>query len=114
MAKEVVVLRTFLGPGGDRNVNFLLWLSVPAGSEIPIPGGTSDWAGASAAENTAIANGQILEEVYSTQYPQTMTVAQIKADLVSRYNARQAQVTARPNPNQFYGVFFDSVSGWSA
>ena len=114
MAKQLIVMRVAKGPGGDNNVSFLMWLAVASGREVPIPGAVSQWTGASAAENTAIAAGQVIEEPYSIQYPVTMTKAQIEADLVSRFTARQAQIAALPNPNQFFGVFFDSATGWSA
>ena len=34
------------------------------------------------------------------------------ADLVSRYNARAAVIAAIPNPNQWYGVYYDGT--WRA
>jgi hypothetical protein len=114
MAKQVIILRVERGPGGDNNVNYLMWLAVAASRETPITGAVSAWAGASTAENTAIAAGQVIEEPYSSQYPTSMTKAQVQAALLAQFNARQAVITARPNPNLFFGVFFDSVSGWSA
>jgi hypothetical protein len=115
MAKEIIILRVTTGPGGDTNVGLAAWFAVAAGREIPPTRTvTSAWPDASAAEVAAIQAGQVIEEVYSFQYPVTFTKAQIQTDLVSKWNARAAQIAARPNPNQFFGVFFDSVSGWSA
>jgi hypothetical protein len=114
MAKQIIVQRIEKGPGGDNNVGVVAWFAVAAGREIPIANAVSVWPGASVAENAAIAAGQVIEESYSAQYTLTTTKAQIQADLVAKFNARQAQITARPNPNLFFGVFFDSVTGWSA
>jgi hypothetical protein len=115
MAKQIVVQRVVSGPGGDNAVTFVLWLAVAAGREVPIAGGVSAWAGASTAENTAIAAGQVIEESYQIQYPVAMTKAQIQTDLLSRFTARQAQITARVNPNVYFGVYYDpAATGWSA
>lgn len=114
MAKQIIVQRIEKGPGGDNNVGVVAWFAVAAGREIPIANAVSIWSGASASENAAIAAGQVIEESYSAQYTLTTTKSQIQADLVAKFNARQAVITARPNPNLFFGVFFDSVTGWSA
>lgn len=114
MAKQIIVQRIEKGPGGDNNIGVVGWFAVAAGREVPIANAVSVWTGASPSENAAIAAGQVIEEAYSAQYPITMTKAQIQADLVAKFNARQAVITARPNPNLFFGTFFDSVSGWSA
>src|SRR5712664_4038151 len=101
MAKQIIVLRVGKGPGGDLDINYLFWLAIPVGQEILIPNAASAWTGASAAENTALANGTVIEEAYETQVPSGTTKATIQTGLVTRFNARQAQINARQNPNQY-------------
>jgi len=116
MAKEIIALRVRPGSGSTNiDVTWLFWLAVPAGQEIALPvGAASVWPGASAAENAAIQAGQVIEEQHGAQWPAGTPAATIKAALVSAFTARQAIVNGQPNPNQYFGVFFDSVTGWSA
>jgi hypothetical protein len=113
MAKQIIVLRTNVGPGGDTNVNVLGWYAVTTQKAVPIVNGVSIWSGASGPENAAIAAGTVVEEAYQIQYPSTYSTAQIKADLISKWTARQSAITAQPNPNAYFGIFFDSSTGWS-
>lgn len=114
MAKQIIVLVTGKGPGGDTLVNWLFWLAVAAGRELPLPGAVSAWTGASVAENAAIAAGTVIEVAHAAQYPANFTKSQIEAKLSAQFTTEQAALTAAPNPMQFFGVFFDSVTGWSA
>lgn len=126
MSKEIIVLEVSKPNGSDLNVHWLFWLYPVSGREVPLPvqhnndGSVSAtpiysiWRGASTADQAALGSGTTIEEEYSAQYPAGSTKAQIQADLVSKYNARAAQLASQQNPNQFYGVFFDSATGWSA
>jgi hypothetical protein len=115
MAKQAIILTVARGSGGDVDVTWLFWLPVPAGQQIPLTLTTvSAWTGATAVDNTAIQNGTVIEEVHEAQFPVSMTKAQIQAAIVAAYNTRTAQFAARQNPNQYFGIFFDSVTGWSA
>jgi hypothetical protein len=115
MAKQIIIQRVAKGPGGDLDIQYLFWLAVPTGQEIPLAATvTSAWTGASALENTALQNGTVIEEAHETQVPTGTTKAAIENGLLNHFNNRQAQLNARQNPNQYYGVFFDSVTGWSA
>lgn len=113
MAKQIIIQRVGKGPGGDDNVSYLFWLAVVSGREVPMAGAVSAWGGASGAENTAIAAGSVIEEAYSRQYPVAATMPQIRADLLARFTARQAEVAALPDPNKYNGRFYDpSTGGW--
>lgn len=111
MAKQIIILRVTKGPGGDDNVSYLFWLAVASGREVPGVNPTSAWSGASLLENTAIANGSVIEESYSTQYPLAATIAQIRNDLLSKFTARQTVITALPDPNKYNGRFYDPATG---
>lgn len=111
MAKQIIILRVTKGPGGDDNVSYLFWLAVASGREVPGVNPTSAWSGASLLENTAIANGSVIEEPYSRQYPVSATATQIRNDLVAKFNARQAEIAALPDPNKYNGRFYDPATG---
>lgn len=114
MAKRIIVL--------DRNVdtgrfNILYWCAVPAGREdrwLEAQGNptASRWAGASAAENTAIANGQVVEfaEKWSRQGAPDLPTAQ--ADLEARWQILQDDVTNK-NPWNRWGSYWDDTSTWT-
>ena len=115
MAKEVIVLTVTADTFGQTVVNYLLWLPVPNGQQIAL--GTnvqSAWIGASSAENVAIQQGTVIEEAYQVKYPNTYSEVTIEADLVARYASRLAVFQARVNPLAFYGIYYDSATGWSA
>jgi hypothetical protein len=114
MAKQIIVLDVSKPNASDINVHWVFWLYPAAGREVPLPNATSLWRGAQPADITALQAGTVVEEPDAVQYPAGSTKVQIEADLVARYNARAAAFAAKQNPNQFYGVFFDSATGWSS
>ena len=108
--KEIIILETSRGQGGDTNLRFAFWFPIPAARQVPQPTAASAFRAADAGELAALQNGSVLEESYALQYPAATTIATIKADLISRYTARQNEIAARPNPNQFYGAFWDGAT----
>ena len=113
MAKQIIVLSTAKGPNGtDTSVRVAAWFYPAAGREVPMPNASSVFRNATIAEIQAIQAGTVIEETYEILYPSGTSVTAIKADLVSRYNARAAVIAAIPNPNQWYGVYYDGT--WSA
>lgn len=110
MSKEIIILGVSI-VASSTTVNGLGWFAITTGAKPQASG--SLWSGASAAENTAIQNGTVLEETFSFIFPTGLAVASIKAYLNAYWTARNAQI-AGVGPNQFNGVFFDSVTGWSA
>jgi hypothetical protein len=107
MAKRVIILDM---QGG--RVRYALWATVPAGREAfhARAGAVSQWTGASAEENAAIAAGQVVEFV--DVLGSNGTNAQIRAALEARWTDYQAEITAR-NPWNRYGSFWDGTS-WTA
>ena len=86
------------------------WYSITTGQQSQTNG--SVWSGASAAENTAIQNGSILEEVNTQCFPVGQDSTTIKALLLKFWTVRNGEIGGI-GPAQFQGVFFDSVTGWS-
>lgn len=110
MAKQIIILDSGTGPGGDVNVRFAFWLVPPTANQVKKPGATSAYLGASAAEAISIQSGQTIEEVYSAQYTVAFTLAQIEANLQTKYAVRQAAITAAINAVQWYGSFWDGAT----
>lgn len=115
MAKQIVVLETNPADGGFINIRCCFWFPVTVGQELPRPDlVASAWKAAAPGDLSALQAGTILEEVNSYRYPSSFTAANIKTELVAAYNARKAYLLSIPFQGQYYGVFFDSVAGWSA
>jgi hypothetical protein len=115
MAKQVIVLESNPADGGFINIRAAMWYPVTAGQEVPIPTLTkSAWAAASAQEVSDLQAGRVIEEVNAYKFPNSYSTATIKTELQSIYNARKAYLATVPFQGQYYGVFWDSVTGWSA
>jgi hypothetical protein len=114
MAKQIIVL-TQQTSESVVNYNVLFWFPVTSGIRTQTAG--SSWvangtsAGASAAENTAIQNGTVLEEPHSFAFPVSTPVATIEATLQQAWANRNVQVNAI-GQNKFYGFFWDGTT-WS-
>jgi hypothetical protein len=92
-------------------INGLFWFPITSGAKAQSNG--SAWTSASAAENTAIQSGTVLEESGSFQFPTGTTTANIKAYLLQYWTNRNTQING-VGPGLFANVFEDSVTGWSA
>ena len=109
MAKQIIILNQIPGPG--IVFQYALWAVVPTARQAfyAKSGAVSAWSGASAAENTVIAAGQVAETVRTQGWPTGTTLAVIKAALQADFTAWQAQVNGVNNWTQF-GTFFDGTS----
>jgi hypothetical protein len=110
-AKEIIILG--VNPFQANNtitVRYLLWLT----TVTPFPAtATSQWSGASTAENTAIVLGTTVELARSISLSSTVTKAQLEAAISQDFTAQQAAFAAAPAPGAFYGVIYDGT-GWSS
>lgn len=110
MAKQIIVLgKSTNGP--FDNYQFAFWYQITTGAKAQTGG--SVWPGASAAENTAIQNGLVLEEVENITVPVNSATTTVKDLANKRWTTRNGEVNGI-GPAQYNGVFFDSISGWSA
>ena len=109
MAKRIIVLDKT--PEGVRAA---LWADVPVARQpfYARAGAVSTWAGASVAENDAIASGAVAEKVMLYSPAAGETLAQGRAILIAKWTSWQAFVTAS-NPWARYGSFYDG-STWTA
>jgi len=110
MAKEVIALNS-VTTGTTINYQCVFWYPVSKGTTPSVQ--NSAWTGASAAENSAIVAGSVLEEQGSYPFPLGLDVSHVKAYLQQVWINRNGQLGGN-GPASVYGVFFDSVAGWSA
>ena len=109
MAKQIIVLSS-TSNGTTASYNFLFWFVITSGA---LSAGNSAWTGASGAENTALNNGSVKEEVVSYNFPVGTATATINSVVNQAWTERNAQINGI-GPNIFYGVFYDSITAWSA
>lgn len=110
MAKQIIALSKTTN-GAQDTFMIAFWYAITSGAQTRTSG--SQWSGASAAENTAIQNGTVMEEVTSFSFPVNAAAATIKDVLNKAWTTRNSEINGI-GPNQFFGVFFDSSTGWSA
>ena len=109
MANKIIALER--NDGAPVQFRFAMWLTV-ATLRWPYyarAGAKSVWTGASQAENDAIAAGQVAEVVETHEVAAGASLAQIKAELETIYNARQAAFTATLVPSR-YGSRWDGTT----
>ena len=115
MAKQIIVLETNPEDGGFNDMKVVFWFAVPANRLVPQPQITfSAWDGATAAEIQAIKDGLVYEDVQHIRVPSSYTPTELKAVLNKAYTDRAAFLGALPFKYQYKGIYFDSMTGWSA
>lgn len=115
MAKEAIVLQKSSN-GTEQTFSVAMWYPITSGA-APVTS-NSAWPGASAAGNTAIQNGSVIEELRSYSFPVNTPAAAIKAVLQQAWKERNAQIGG-VRPDVYEGVYLDPVAittngGWSA
>lgn len=106
-AKQIVALAISMPP--NQSAQFVCWLattSAGAGRS-----GNSAWSGASAAENTAIANGTTIEIPQSYAVPPGTALADFKLFAQRSCANLQSQLNSGVPPAFLLGNYFDGV-GW--
>lgn len=110
---------------GVVNVEYLFWLRVKPGSEIPLPVFQSAWLAASPEQTEELQKGRLVEKRKTRQVPVDLSTPEaralalatapgaIKALLVTEYQKDQAIEDARLSPLTFYGITFDDNNQWS-
>jgi hypothetical protein len=97
-----------------RLYTYALWADVPA-TRQPFyalawgPTRVSAWKDALAADNTALQNGSVVEDVQTLQVPVGATLAQIQGFLQDRWTAYQTDITTT-NPWQRYGTTWNGTT----
>ena len=114
-AKQIIVLTE---ETNETEVSYgvLFWFPITLNPLARTAGSTwtasGSSAGATAAENTAVQNGSILEEEHSYSFPVGTPVSAIQAILQAAWAKRNAQIAGQ-GANQYYGDYFDGTA-WGA
>ena len=110
MARQIIIQERINIPS-DFSFRYVFWASIPATRQSFNVNAlaTSTVKDATAAEILAIQNGQIIEQQNTANYISGTPIASIQADLIAKFNAFQAQVTAQ-NPWTFYGTSWDGTT----
>lgn len=108
--KQVIIL-TKEQKNGYFEVSYLFWLAVPVNQQSMRANSalSSTYLGASAAENTSIQLGQVVEQSGVVSYPNGTANAIITADLQAKYTAAQAAVNAESKWH-YYGTNWDGTT----
>jgi hypothetical protein len=114
MAKQIIILETTPGNGGDVNVRAAFWFPVvEEKSRLPLPNlSQSVWSGASAEDLTSLQAGAVIEEVFSKSFPSTFTVEGVQMSLEAHYASRLAFLSQVPFKGELYGLRLED-GAWS-
>lgn len=79
-----------------RSIRAVFWADVPAARQpfYAIPGATSEWKDATAADNTALQDGSVTERVATVVLQAGWTQNQIRNELQTRWQVWQDHVTS--------------------
>jgi hypothetical protein len=112
MARKIIILDRQNLPS-DQDFRVAFWLNViPARQPFYAnPAAVSAVIGATTEELDAIKAGAVVEEVLTVPARANVNQATLLAALVARYDARQAEFTAR-NPWARYGSYWDG-NAWT-
>jgi hypothetical protein len=110
MSKKIIVIGASIS-NAIYNIQVVLWYPITSGQKTTT--GVSTWAGASTAENSALQNGSVLEEVQNFQFPVNLPTTEIKIYLDQYWTNRNSNLGG-VGPGLFANVFEDSITGWSA
>jgi hypothetical protein len=114
-APKIIVLDAQQPNQATQVIHYLMWLTTT--TPIPSTGASSAWkvgagsAGASAAQNNALAAGNFIEVNQSVSFPSSLLTSEIQVFLQKDYTTRQAALAANTQPGTYYGSVWDG-SAW--
>lgn len=113
MARKIIIQERIDEPS-DLKFRVVFWVDVPVArqSYYADPSKTSAVKDVTGAELAAIRVGQIVERQQTALYLAGATVPMIRADLITKWTAFQAEITTT-NPWRYYGTSWDG-STWTA
>jgi hypothetical protein len=92
-AKQIIDLGSAANPStATVTLNYLYWFTTAYPNPLPCPNSicpTSQWSGASAAENAAIVAGTTVETVGQINIPASTNAPTVQTIVISQYNAMQ-------------------------
>jgi len=105
---RVIFLDQAAASGG---YNVVLWADVPVARQsfYANAAATSAWLGAQAADNTALQNGSVVEQVTPHVFPPGTNISQIESYLQNQWQNFQDHIT-NYNPWLHYGSTWDGTT----
>lgn len=110
MARKIIILNNSLNNDKTINVNYVYWLTPPAGLVRPNLSGTTVVPNPSAAEVSAIQSGSIVEQVLSANVPFNWTSNVIGQYLIERYNIQQNYLDTIGTMKNYATTYWDGSS----
>lgn len=98
--------------GSWDTFNLLFWYDITSGQKAQTAG--SAWANATAADNTAIQNGSVLEEAQSIAFPAGLAAGNppaVEAYIAQAWTNRSTELNG-VGPAQFFGVTESPTGVW--
>jgi hypothetical protein len=114
LAPKVVVLPVSASQS-TKTFSYLLWLTTL--TPLPNAGATSAWtatatsAGASNAQNNALAAGSFLEVRKSVTFPASAAIGDVQTYMQNDYTSSQSSLAGNTQPGAFYGFVWNG-SAW--
>ena len=109
-----IIIQERINEPSDFSFKYVFWATVPTARQTYYADAskTSVVKDITASELTSLRNGEFLEKVETANYVTGTPIATVQADLITKFNIYQTQVTAA-NPWKYYGTSWDSVTGWT-
>jgi len=110
LAPKLAVLQ--VTPGQSTKIfSYVLWLTTL--TPLPKSGALSAWtatatsAGASTAQNNALAAGSFIEIARAVSFPLAQAIADVQTYMQNDYNSTQAALVGNTQPGAFYGFVWN-------
>lgn len=112
-APQVIILRTTVS-GPRQVISYLRWLTTL--NPVPVTGASSAWsanplsAGASTAQNNAIAAGSFIEQQDAMSLPSNLASTVLQALFQADYALYQSALAGGAQPGTYYGFTWNAVT----
>lgn len=106
-----IIVQDEILESSDLSINYVLWLSVPAGKEVIYANldAVSVVKDVTQGELDALKAGQVIEKKRKINLPKESTITSIKSALEEIYNSDQSLINSR-NTYKYYGSFWDGTT----
>ena len=105
--RKIIVLKNSVNPDGSQIANYVFWLTPPVAIQKSNPSFTSLVPDVTTPELTALQNGTVIEQSYSTSFKDTNSMA---AKLISDYNTQQTFLNAQLTVKNYSGTYWDGTT----
>lgn len=113
LAPKLAVLQVSAGQS-TKTFSYVLWLTTL--TPLPKAGATSIWiatatsAGATTAQNNALAAGSFIELARAVTFPSSQAIADVQTYMQNDYTSTQAALAGNTQPGAFYGAIWNGIA----